>query len=152
MCIYSCMFKLQSSLKYFPFDAIHLLRRLFHCSKQLLNLSILMLKFTASDVFCFTSSTLAKHFPLRTFFIRGNKINVCDLRMRMGEHMGVIPFLAKNFWKLTAMLAGVLINYPSWNGQICWKSLQKQFTEAEISLSQQCQLVHWYSWVSRTLP
>ena len=67
LCIYSYMFKLQSPSKYSPFDAIHLLRFFFHCSKQFLNSSILM-PFSASAIFCFTYSTLTKHFPLRPFF------------------------------------------------------------------------------------
>ena len=72
LCIYSYMFKLQSPSKYSPFDAIHLLRHFPHCSKQFLNSSILM-PFSASAIFCFTSSTSAKRFPLRTFFIQGDK-------------------------------------------------------------------------------
>ena len=40
----------------------------FHCSKLFLNLSILM-PFSASAIFGFTSSTSAKYFPLRTFFM-----------------------------------------------------------------------------------
>ena len=62
---YSYLFQLQSPSKYSPFDAIHLLRSFFHCSKQFLNLSILV-PFSASAIFCFTYSTSAKHFPLRT--------------------------------------------------------------------------------------
>ena len=45
---------------------VHLLRHFFHCSKQFLNSWILM-SFTASAVFCFTSSPSAKHSSLRTF-------------------------------------------------------------------------------------
>ena len=45
---------------------VHLLRHFFHCSKQFLNSWILMY-FTASAVFCFTSSPSAKHSSLRTF-------------------------------------------------------------------------------------
>ena len=75
LCIYSDMFKLQSPLKYSPSDAIPLLRFYFYCSKQFLNSSILM-AFSASAIFCFTSSTLANHFPLGTFFIQGNKKKV----------------------------------------------------------------------------
>ena len=41
-------------------------------SKQFLN-SLILMPFSASVIFCFTSSTSAKHFPLRTFFIWGNK-------------------------------------------------------------------------------
>ena len=44
----------------------------FHCSKQFWNSSILM-PFGASVVFCFTSATSAKFFPLRTFFTQRNK-------------------------------------------------------------------------------
>ena len=41
-CLYSYMFKFQSPSKYSLFDAIHLLRQCFHCSKQFLNPSILV--------------------------------------------------------------------------------------------------------------
>ena len=51
----------------------------FHCSKQFLNLSVSM-PFSASAIFCFTSSTLAKCFPLRTFFILGNKKKLFGVR------------------------------------------------------------------------
>ena len=72
LCIYSYTFKLQSPSKYSPLNAIHLSRCFFHCSQQFLNVSILM-PFSASAVFYFTSSTLTKHFPLRTFLIWRNK-------------------------------------------------------------------------------
>ena len=61
-----------SPSKYSPFDAIHLSRLFFHCTKQVLNLLILM-AFSASAIFGFTSSTSVKYFLLRTFFIQGNK-------------------------------------------------------------------------------
>ena len=60
------MFKLQAPSKCSPCDAIHLSRCFFHGSKQVLNSSIWM-PFWASAIFCFTSSTLAKCFLLRTF-------------------------------------------------------------------------------------
>ena len=62
-----------------------------------------------------------------------------------------MPFLVKNCCTLSTMWTGALVNNPSWNGQMHWKSLQKKFTEAEHSLSPQCQLVHWYRWFPRTL-
>ena len=71
-CSYSYMFKFQSPSKYSPFDAMHLLRYFFHCSKQFLNMSVFMV-FSASAICCFTSSTSAKHFPFRTIFTPGNK-------------------------------------------------------------------------------
>ena len=67
LCIYST-----SSSKYSLFDAIHLSRRFSHCSEQFLNSSVLM-PFSASPIFCFTSSMSPKCFPLRNFFIWGNK-------------------------------------------------------------------------------
>ena len=54
----------------------------FHCSKQVLN-SLILMPFTASAVFSFTSSTWVKYFPLRTFFLQGNKKEL--LGERSGE-------------------------------------------------------------------
>ena len=45
---------------------------IFHCSKQFLNSSVLM-PFSASAIFCFSSSSSGKHFPLMNLFIQGNK-------------------------------------------------------------------------------
>ena len=103
--------------------------------------------------FCFTSSTSAKHFYLGTFFIWGNKKKSQSWwdQVNRGRALGVMPFLVKNCGTLSMVWAGALLNHPSWNGQTCWKSLQKKITEAECSLSQQCQMVHWYRWVHRTL-
>ena len=84
LCIYSSMFKLQSPLKYSPFDAVHLLRRFFHRSRQFLNLLSLM-PFSTSAVFCFTSSTLTKRVPLRTFFIEETKNVILGDRWWIGR-------------------------------------------------------------------
>ena len=56
------------------FGAIHLSRCLFYHSEQVLN-SLILMPFSASAIFCFASSPSAKHFPLRTFFIRGKQTN-----------------------------------------------------------------------------
>ena len=69
LCIYFYMFKPQSPSKYSPFGAIHPSRCFFHCSKQFLN-SVILMPFSTSAIFCFASSTSAKHFPLRTLFIQ----------------------------------------------------------------------------------
>ena len=74
------MFKLQSPSKYSTFDAIHLLRCFFHCSKRFLNL-LIWVPFSASAVFCFTSSTLAKCFPLKTSFHLGKQKEVAQGEM-----------------------------------------------------------------------
>ena len=66
VCIDSYMFKLGSPSKCPPLDARLPSRALFRCSKRRLSPSILP-SFRASAIFCFTSSTSAKRFPLRTF-------------------------------------------------------------------------------------
>ena len=71
LCIYSYMFKLQSPLKYSwcstPYwDVISTVQKQF-CN------SLILMPFSASAIFCFTTSTLTICFPLRTFFIQGNK-------------------------------------------------------------------------------
>ena len=134
------MFKLQSPSKYSPFDTVHLLRCFFHCSKQFLNLSILM-SFSASAVFCFASSTSAKHSPLMTFFIQGNK----QKKVTWSE----IGWIGRVGHRVMLIFGQKLLNIQwrcackspimTWANVL---SLQKKFTEAEHSLSQQCQLVH----------
>ena len=73
LCVYFYMFKLLSPTKYSPSDAIHLLRCSFHCSKQFLNLSILM-PFSASAVFFFHLFHIGKTFSFEDFLkSRGTK-------------------------------------------------------------------------------
>ena len=95
LCIYTYMFKFQSPSKYSPFDATHLWRFFSHCSEHFFNSSILM-PFSASAIFCFTSSTSAKRFPLGTFFTKGNSKK--SLGARSGKQGGweSCCFLVKN--------------------------------------------------------
>ena len=80
LCMKSCVFIL-TSLNSVTFEGLSIwcdppVETFFsHCTKQFLNLLILM-PFSASAIFCFTSSTRTKHFPLRTFFIQGEKEKV----------------------------------------------------------------------------
>ena len=60
------MLKLQSPSKYSPFDAIHLSRCFFHCSKQFLNLLTLM-PFSASAIFV-PSLPCWQNFPFEDIF------------------------------------------------------------------------------------
>ena len=90
-------------------------------------------------VFWFTTSTSAKCFPVRTFSIQGNKkkpVTWGEIRWigRVG-HGGTVV-LVKNCWTRSEVWAGVLVNHPSWNGQIYFENLQKKFTEAKCSPSQ----------------
>ena len=75
--------------------------------------------------FCFNSSPSAKHFPLKNFFIQGNKkmsLGIVALewigRMEHGSHVVFGPKLPIMEW------AGALINDSSRNGQTLWKSLK----------------------------
>ena len=126
---------------------------LFHCSKQFSNSSILM-PFSASAVFCFTSPTSAKHFHLRTFFIWGNKqTKVIWGKIRwIGRvgHRGHVVFGQK----LLNTQPGVSTCVHK-SPIVKWAltmSLQKKFVEDERNLSQQCQLIHQYRWVPRHSP
>ena len=131
-------------LKYWAFDAMHLLGLFFCCSKQFWT-GWFWCFLVLLPCFCFTCSILAKLFPLRIFFIWGNKKKK---KVTLGEtgwierwSVGVILFLVRKFWTLSVVWAGVLVNRPSWSRQMRWKNLKKKFTEVECSLSQ-CQLVH----------
>ena len=124
MCIYSYMFKLQSPSKYSPFDAVHLMRHFFHCSKQFLNMLILM-PFSAFATFCFTSFMSAKHFPSCTFLIQGNKWT----KEVIGGERGWIGRVGYGGHailgqKLLNTQCGMgrcgQVNNPSWNGQMHW--------------------------------
>ena len=117
----------------------------FHCSKQFLNSLILML-FNASAIFCFTSSTMTKHFPLRTLFIQRNKKK--SLKMRSGDQggwgTGVTPFLVKNCWTLSVVWAGAIINHPAWNGQMLWRSPHTQKSSLKPNAAS-CNNGNWYT-------
>ena len=95
---------------------------------------------------------ISKMVPFEDIFHSGKQKNIAQGKIewigRMGH--GVMLFLVKNCWTLSEVWAGMLANHPPWNEQTHWKILQNKFTEAEYSLSQQCQLVHWYRWVPRT--
>ena len=149
LCMYSYMFKLESPSKYSPFDAIHLFRLSSHCPRQFLVhwfwcLLVLL-------PFCFTSSTSAKRLPLGTFFIWGNKKKSSGWDWVSREDGAqTMLFLVKNCWTLSLVWAGMLINHPSWNRQTRWRSIST--SKKKNSLISQCQLVHWYRWVPRTVP
>ena len=105
------MFKLQSPSKLSPFDAIYLSRHLFPLLKtvfKLIDFDVL----SASAIFCFTSSTSAQCFPLRTFFHMGK-----HKRMLLGVRSGAQAGWgrgSRHFWSKTAEHS---VQY----GQVCSK-------------------------------
>ena len=104
---------------------INLSRGFFYLSKQVFNSSILML-FSTSAVFYFTSFTLAKSFSLRIFFIWGNKKIIwgeigCIGRVDHGVH----AIFGQKLLNIQHGVTGTLVNHPSWDGEMCWKSLKK---------------------------
>ena len=70
LCIHCYMFKLQSPSKYSIYIWCNKpTETFFHCSKRFLNLLILI----PFNVFLFHLFHICRSFPLRTFFIQGNK-------------------------------------------------------------------------------
>ena len=129
--IFAYMFKLWSPSKYSPFDAIHLSRHFFHCSKQFFS-SLMLMPFSVSTVCLFVSA-------FRTFFIQGNQKL---LRARSDEQRG---WGSCPFWSKTAEYSGGVgrcaCKSPTKKWANALKNLQKRFAEAKCSLSQQHQLV-----------
>ena len=118
----------------------------------------ILVPFSASVMLCFTFSTSAKYFPLRTFFIQGNKRK--QTKVAWGETGWIVRVghggRAVFGQKLLNTQHGVVrctrkSPVMKWANMLKSQSLQKNFTEAEHSLSQQRQLVHWHRWVPRTL-
>ena len=146
------MFKLKSPSKYSPFDTIHLLRHFFPLLKTVLN-SLILIPFSASAVYCFTSSILAKHFSLRIFFTWGNKKNVSHSQIRWIRRVGhgSVAIFGPKLLNTQCSVGRCADKLPIMKWANVLKESSKKFTKAERSLSQQCQLVHWYRWVSRTL-
>ena len=117
----------------------------FHCSRQFLK-SPILLPFSASADFCFTSSTSAKISLWGFFPSRETNKQKNVTRAEMGktgrvENRGH-AILVKTCWTRSVVWASALVNHPSWNVQMCWKSFQKKLTEAECSLSQHAS---WYT-------
>ena len=92
----------------------------FHCSKQSLNSLILML-FSASAFFVclFYLSHMGKTFLFENFF----HLNKQQQKVIWGEIRWIGR--VRHCWTLSVVWAGELINHPSWHGQTCWKSVQK---------------------------
>ena len=150
LCICCYMFKLRSPSKYSSFDTIHL-SRLFHCSKQFLNLLILM---------PFSASAVVSPPPHQ------QDISLWGLfhpeKQTKKSHLGEDWVNGEGGTWGHAVCGQKLLNTQRHVGRcarkspiVMWanalKSLQKEFPEAQCSLSQQHQLVHWYRWVPRTL-
>ena len=113
---------------------------------------MILMPFNASALFCFISSTLANHFPLRTFFIWGNEKNVTRGEIRWagrvgnGVHAGFLSKTAGH--SAQSEQVHLWITHHDMGKHV---ESSKKFTAAQGSLSQQQQLVHWYRWAPRTL-
>ena len=114
---YPYMFKLQSPSKYSPFDAIHLLR-LFPTAQNSFWTCWFWCLLVLRLFFVSPLPHQQKYFPVRTFFIWGNKKQVT---------WGVIGWIGRVRHRGHAVFGQVpsFVNHPSWNGQTCWNSLQK---------------------------
>ena len=97
--------------------------------------------FSASAVFCFTSFILAKHLLLRTFFIWGNKKvpwGETEWIRRVGNRGHAV--FGQKLLNTHCSVGRCACNSPTMKWAKTLKE-SKKFTEAECSLSQQCQLV-----------
>ena len=121
LCTYSYMFNLQSPSKNSSFDAIHLSRHFFHCSKQFLNSSVLM-PFSASAKFLVSPLRHLQNVSLWELFSSEKQKSHLDKVgwIRRVGSTRLMMFLVKNCWTLSDMWAGIFVNHPSWNGQIHW--------------------------------
>ena len=147
LCIYPYMFKLQSPSKCSSFDeytyrdAFSTVQNSFWTHRFLCPLMLL-------PFLCITSSTSAKHIPLRTFFNLEKQKKVAWGEIRWIGQVGHGGHAI--FWSKTA-------KHSAHCGQVClWISIErvskKKFTEAKCSLSQQHQLVHGYRWLLEYSP
>ena len=103
---------------------------------------LILIPFSASAIFCFTSSTSAKHFPLRTFFFSSRETKKSHKGQDRANRV-------KNCWMCSVVWAGAPINHPSWNGQMSWV-----FKKNSLKLNAASHnTTSWYTdtdWVPRT--
>ena len=103
--IYFYMFKFVT-FKVPPFDALQLSRCCFPLLKTVL------MPFSAFASLCFISSTLAKCFPLRTFFI-GETKRKSHLGQDQVNREGGHDIFGQNCQTFRVVWAGEVINHPS---------------------------------------
>lgn len=133
-------------------DATHLSRRFFQGSKAFLNSSLLM-PFSASAVFCFPSSTSAKHSPLEAFSSSGEtEGSHSGPARRIGRlgHRGHAVFGEKSL--NTASSRRTLSVYISHHERGQRVESPQKFSEAARSPSQPRQLEHGCRWAPRHSP
>ena len=92
-----------------PFDAVHLSRCFFHCSKQFLNLLILM-PLVLLLFFLFHFLYICKMFSLEEFFHRGKEIKSCSGQYWVNREGGA--WGSCHFWSKTA-------EHSVWCRQVC---------------------------------
>ena len=122
------MFKLQSPSKCSPFDAIHLSRLFYHCSKQFLKASVWM-PCSASAVFLFHLFLFGNTFPFEDFFHLGKQNKVCwgEIGWVGRVERGVTPF-----WWNTA-------EHSAQCGQVCSQITHHEMGKCVESSKKICQ-------------
>ena len=126
------MFKLQSPSKHSPLDAVHLLRLFSTAQNSSWNYrfwcSLVFLPFFVSPHLYQQNISLWGRFSSQ----ETKEVSLGEIRWigRMGK--GGMLILVKNCWTLSATWAGALVNHPSRNGQMCWKSLKKKIHWSQI--------------------
>ena len=151
LCIFSYMLKLQSSSKYTPFGVIHLLRLFFPTDQNSFwthpfwCLLVLLLVFVSSLPDQQNVSLWGLFHSRKQRKVTWGKIGWIG-RVGHGGH-------AVFHQKLLNTQRGVGRCTPK-SPIMKWANVLKVFKQihwSEYSLSQLCQLAHWYRWVPRTL-
>ena len=98
--------------------------------------------FSVSAIFCFSSSTSAKHF-FEDFFIQETKKSHSewDQVNREGGVWGSCCSWSKTAELLSVVWAGALVNHPSWNGQM----LKEPSKKNSLKLNSASHNTSWYT-------
>ena len=141
-CVYSYMFELQSPSKHLHWMPCTS-RDFFPLLRTVLNSSLLM-PFSASVVFCFTSSTWAKCFPSRTFFPSREKRNTAWSEIRWIGRVGhgALALFSQKLLHTQCSAGRCTCGPPIRKWADALRESSKKFTEAQLSLSKQRQRVH----------
>ena len=154
LCIYSYIFKSPSPSKHSPSDAIHLSRCFSTAQNSFWTCQfwwlLVLLPFFVSLL------PHQKMFPFEDFFHPGKQTNRQKVTQGEIRWMGIMGYRAHGIFGQKLLNTQFSVGRCTHKSPIMkWanmlKECSKKFTEAEHSLSQLGQLVHWYRRVPRTL-
>ena len=120
------------------FNSLLLLIDLIYDDDKMLS-SLILMPFSASAIFCLASSTLGKCFPLRTFFIRGDKNKVTQ---------GEMGWIGRVGYGGRAVFGQKLLNTQHREGGCAHemgKHVERVFKINLLKLNAACHSTSWYT-------